>query len=107
MDLLTEASRRHKVDSASAEAQGRSHAEVLQIELSRREAALIAAHADNERLRENVSEQLKSKRTLRQDLQVRLSINDIGIKTEKHKIIFKYFHQYIVGFGDNIWIAVN
>ena len=92
MDLLTEASRRHKVDSASAEAQGRSHAEVLQIELSRREAALIAAHADNERLRENVSEQLKSKRTLRQDLQVRLSIND-RYKTEKHKIIFKYFHS--------------
>ena len=74
VDSLQAATRREKINSGllgtRSTPNGKSHAEILQTELVRREAALVAAHADNERLRENISEQLRSKRTLRDELQV-------------------------------------
>lgn len=74
VDTLQSESRRDRITAAllvtKGTPDGRPHAEVLQAELTRREAALVAAKADNERLRENVSEQLRAKRMLREELQV-------------------------------------
>lgn len=79
VDSLSMSQRREKIKSALHVTRtipnGRPHAEALQGELIRREAALVTASAENERLRENVSEQLASKRVLREELQVPSSMS--------------------------------
>ena len=64
--------RRDKINSVllNTKANDRSHADVLQAELTRRDTALFAAHADNDRLRESFSEQMETKSSLRFELQV-------------------------------------
>ena len=62
----------------------RPYADVLQDELTRREAGLATAHADNVRLQTAVRQQLASKRTLNTELQVRRCIIVFGCITALH-----------------------
>ena len=66
--------RRDKINSVllntKSIADDRSHAGVLQAELTRRATALLAAHADNDRSRQCFSKQMETKSTLRFELQV-------------------------------------
>ena len=74
VNVLQGTARRKQVDAALSSARRvstlRPYADVLQDELTRREAALAAAHADNARLQTAVRQQLASKRTLNAELQV-------------------------------------
>ena len=72
--MLQGTARRKQVDAALSGTRKvstlRPYADVLQDELTRREAALATAHADNERLQTTVRQQLAAKRTLNAEMQV-------------------------------------
>ncbi len=74
VNVLQGTARRKQVDAALSGTRKvstlRPYADVLQDELTRREAALATAHADNERLQTAVRQQLAAKRTLNAEMQV-------------------------------------